>query len=116
MAVRCPTPTVLEQFLCYYPMEVHTGHWLLSLLALHHGTGKDHYLVKGIVAANSIVRGQQPSGAFSTWGNDRRFGRVLDPHDWPGCNAFAATALMRWTEYYQALRTHTAREPGLIGA
>jgi len=40
IVVRCPTPTVLEQYVCYYPMEGHTGNWLLSLLALHQATRK----------------------------------------------------------------------------
>ncbi|HXF62925.1 MAG TPA: hypothetical protein VNK95_14975 [Caldilineaceae bacterium] len=112
VTVRCPTPTVLEQYLCYYPMEVHTGNWLLSLLMLHQATGETGYLRKGVAAANAIVRGQQPSGAFSTWGNDRRFGRPLRTTDWPGCNACAATALLRWAHYYEA---HQAQRPYRLG-
>jgi hypothetical protein len=115
MAVRCPAPTVLEQYLCYYPMEVHTGAWLLSLLALHQATREPVYLRKGIAAANSIVQGQQPSGAFSTWGNDQRFDRPLRTSDWPGCNACAATALLRWDAYCRALQTDDGFELGLWG-
>jgi hypothetical protein len=115
VTVRCPTPTALEQYRCYYPMEVHTGTWLLSLLALHQATQDDTYLHKGIAAANAIVRGQQASGAFSTWGNDRRFGRPLRTTDWPGCNACAATALMRWTLYYGTLKRHEPYSLGLWG-
>lgn len=113
LIVRCPTPTVLEQFHCYFPMECHTGTWLLSLLALHEATGRDEYSRKALAAANSIVRGQQPSGAFSTWGNDRRFGKTLNPHDWPGCNAVASTALLYWSEYQQALQAGRPFKLGL---
>lgn len=99
VTVRCPTPAVLEQYTCYHPMEVHTGHWLRSLLALHRGTGKQEYLDKAVASANAIVRGQQKSGAFSTWGFDQRFGRELFLLDWPGCNAVAAEALLQMEEY-----------------
>lgn len=113
--VHCPTPTVLEQYLCYYPMEVHTGNWLLSLLALHGVTQDEHTLHKGVAAANAIVRGQQPTGAFSTWGNDQRFGRPLNTWDWPGCNACAATALLYWEQHYQAVQAGEAYSIGLWG-
>lgn len=115
VTVQCPTPTALEQYVCYYPMEVHTGTWLLSLLALHQATGEDGYLAKGTAAANAIVRGQYAGGAFSTWGNDRRFGRPLNTRDWPGCNACAATALLRWSAYYQAHQRGEAWDLGLAG-
>ena len=115
VTVRCPTPTALEQYLCYYPMEVHTGTWLLSLLALHQATQDELILRKGIAAANAIVRGQQTSGAFSTWGNDRRFGRPVRTTDWPGCNACAATALIVWDEYVRAVNNDAGFELGLWG-
>lgn len=38
--------------------------WLLALIALHTATGEAEYLTKAIAAANSIVRGQQPSGDY----------------------------------------------------
>lgn len=103
LPVQPPPPTVLEQYVCYWPMECHTGRWLLALMALHMATGELAYLGKAIAAANAIVRGQQASGAFSTWGNDVRYGRPLSTGDWPGCNAMAVTALVRFHQYLQAL-------------
>jgi hypothetical protein len=100
-----PTPIVLEQYSCYYPMEVHTSIWLQSLIALHRTTGKDEYLTKAINAGNTIVRIQQETGAYSTWGFDRRFGRPLLTLDWPGCNAIAVVGLLR-------LLDHVKRLPG----
>ncbi len=114
--VRCPTPTVLEQYACYYPMEIHTGHWLLSLMELHRITGKPDYLSKAVAAANSIVRGQQSHGAFSTWGSDRRFGRPSVTRDWPGCNAFASSALIQFAAYHRALQEGGKPVPAWIGA
>jgi maltose/maltodextrin transport system substrate-binding protein len=107
VTVRCPTPSVLEQYRCYHPMEVHTGNWLLSLLALHRATGDDEFLAKGTAAANSIVAGQSPDGSLSTWGFDRRFGTPLWAINWPGCNACAVNALLRWNAYLDTLGTDT---------
>ena len=102
VTVRCPTPAVLEQFRCYHPMEVHTGNWLVSLLALHQTTGADHYLAKGVAAANAIIAGQHELGALSTWGLDTRFGTPLITLEWPGCNAVAVSALLHWQNYHDA--------------
>lgn len=104
LPVQPPTPTALEQYACYWPMECHTARWLLALIALHTATGGSEYLTKAIAAANAIVRGQQPSGAYSTWGNDVRFGRPVLTADWPGCNALAVTALLRFQHYLQTIR------------
>ena len=111
--VHCPTPTVLEQYRCYHPMEVHTANWLMSLAALHQATGSEETLTKAIAAANSIVRGQMDCGSFSTWGNDQRFGRPLNAVNWPGCSAFASSALMVWDDYYRSLGAGGASSIGL---
>jgi hypothetical protein len=100
---RCPTPTVMEQYACYAPMEVHTGMWIMSLLALHRATGHKDYLTKAINAGNSIVKAQQKNGAYSTWGFDVRFGRPLLTIDWPGCNAVAVSALLQLNHYVKSL-------------
>ena len=113
--LRCPTPTVSEQYKCDFPMEGHTGNWLVSLLALHKATGKEEYRLKGIAAANSIVRGQQESGAFSTWGFDTRFGRPLSTLNWPGDNACGHVGLALWRRYYNALQAGEPFELGLWG-
>ena len=101
--VKCPTPTVLEQYGCYHPMEVHTGNWIFSLLALHWRTGDSAFLDRAVAAGNSIVKGQYENGAFSTWGYDRRFGQPLITWDWPGCNAIASSALLLLRQYLRAL-------------
>jgi hypothetical protein len=102
VAVRCPTPSVLEQYRCYHPMEVHTGNWLTSLIELHRVTGAAHYLDKAVAAGNAIVAGQHELGALSTWGFDTRFGTPLLTLNWPGCNAVAVSALLHLSAYHQA--------------
>jgi hypothetical protein len=96
---HCPTPTALEQYTCYRPMESHTSWWLQSLLALHGATKNDAYLHKAKSAGNAIVQAQQPSGAYSTWGFDKRFGRPFLTVDWPGCNAVAVVGLLKLMKY-----------------
>ena len=100
---HCPTPTVMEQYTCYKPMEVHTGMWIMSLIALHRSTGTKEYLTKAINAGNSIVSAQQKNGAYSTWGFDTRFERPLLTMDWPGCNAVALSALLQLNHYVKSL-------------
>ncbi|HMI03414.1 MAG TPA: twin-arginine translocation signal domain-containing protein [Pedobacter sp.] len=109
---RCPTPTVMEQYTCYVPMEVHTGMWIMSLLALHRATGHKDYLAKAINAGNSIVLAQQQTGAYSTWSSDVRFGRPLLTIDWPGCNAVAVSALLQLENYVKSLpASRNAKQP-----
>ena len=113
--LRSPVPMVIEQYLCDYPLEIHTGNWLMSLIALHQATGNDEYLHKGVAAANAIVEGQQESGAFSTWGFDVRFGRPLSELNWPGDNACGHTGLLLWDQYYRGLQNGESLEVGLWG-
>lgn len=104
--VRCPTPAVMEQYGYYYPMDAHTGNWLLSLTVLHYATGRKEYLAKAIAAANAIVRGQHAGGAFWTcsgWGYDERFRSPLSADNWPAGSAIAAGALLVWNRYFQSL-------------
>ena len=101
--VRCPTPMVCEQYTCFDPMEGHTARWMLTLIALHRATGDDTYLTKAANAGNALVRAQQPSGAYSTWGYDLRFQRPLLTLDWPGANANAVFALLQLDRYVKDL-------------
>ena len=110
-----PTPMVLEQYVCPFPMEAHNGNWLLALLALHRATQKEEYFNKAVAAANAIVRGQQESGAFSTWGFDLRFDRPLSRLNWPGYNACANTALMHCDQYCKARAKGESFDIGLRG-
>jgi hypothetical protein len=91
-------PSVMEQYICSYPMEVHSARWIEALLALHAATGDSSYRVKAVRAANAIVRAQRPEGRFSTWGIDTRTGQSLSSEgDWYGCNAVAGTCLLKMT-------------------
>ena len=101
--VECITPGVLEQYLCYWPMENYNSYLVMSLMALHQATSDDTHLDKAVAIANAVVRSQYENGAFSTWGFDRRFGRPLRTDEWPGANAWTSEALLRWDRYYRAV-------------
>lgn len=108
--VECVTPGVLEQYLCYWPMESYNAYLIMSLMSLHQATGDPAHLDKAVALANAIVRSQYANGAFSTWGLDVRFGRPLRTDEWPGANAWASEALLRWDRYYRAVAA--GKSPG----
>jgi hypothetical protein len=95
-------PLVFEQFACWYPMEVHTGVWINSLLDLHAATGKAEYLDKAKAAGNAICAQQFDDGSFSTFGA-RRYpdGKLVGglSGNWYNCNAAAVQALYRLDAY-----------------
>jgi hypothetical protein len=99
-------PLVFEQFACWYPMEVHTGIWINSLLDLHAATGKAEYLDKAKAAGNAICAQQFDDGSFSTFGarcypDGKLVG--VQSGNWYNCNAAAVQALYRLDAY---CRTH----------
>jgi len=96
VSVRPPVPSVLEQFACPHPMEVHTAHWLLALVALHRVTGKQLYRDKAVAAANAITQFQLADGRYLTFAPDVVLGRPFHRYDWFGCNALAAHALLQF--------------------
>lgn len=104
--VRVKGPLVFEQFVCFWPMEVHTGNWILTLIELHRATGAQVYLDKARAAANAICAEQYEDGQFSTWGRDYETG--ICPVDnqpgrpvnnWYNCEAYADYALYQLARY-----------------
>jgi hypothetical protein len=92
-------PLVFEQFVCWWPMEVHSGYYLLANLELHRATGEQIYLDKAKATGNAICAQQYPDGAISNWAS--RWLEKGQPkgensgHNWYNCNAIAAYALYR---------------------
>ncbi len=101
--VRVKGPLVFEQFKCWWPMEVHTGNWILSLIELHKATGDPIYLEKAKAAANAICAAQFEDGQFSTWGRDFKTGKPTAKWaNWYNCNAIADWALYALAQYTEA--------------
>jgi hypothetical protein len=96
-------PLVFEQYVCWWPMEVHAGYYLLANLELHKATGEQVYLDKAKATGNAICAQQYPDGAISNWGtrwleNGKPQGENSG-HNWYNCNAIASYALYRLDAY-----------------
>ncbi len=90
-------PLVFEQYVCWWPMEGHTGYYIRSLLALHKATGDPTYLEKARAAGNAICAQQFADGSISNWGtrwleNGQPRGTTCG-HNWYNTNAIAAASL-----------------------
>jgi hypothetical protein len=100
-------PLVFEQFVCWWPMEVHAGYYLLANLELHKATGEQIYLDKAKATGNAICAQQYPDGSISNWGsrwleNGKPKGENSG-HNWYNCNAIAAYALYRLDAYCRGM-------------
>jgi hypothetical protein len=101
-------PLVFEQYLCWWPMEGHTGYYIQSLLALHRATGERIYLEKAEAAANAICAQQFEDGSISNWGTRWLENGVPrgEPcgHNWYNTNAVAAASLYQLEAYRAGLK------------
>lgn len=91
------TPSNLEQYGCYWPMDFHTANYVRASLALHQATGDVTWAKKSVAAANTIVQCQQPDGHLSTAVPDRRLGSAPSTtvRDWFNCMSHAANVLLQ---------------------
>lgn len=89
------TPSVMEQYHCYWPMDFHTANYVRVTLALYLATGEDEWGQKSVAAANAIVECRRPDGRLSTLMPDRRFGTTPPFSDWFNCMAHAADVLLK---------------------
>lgn len=102
-------PLVIEQYVCWAPMEGHTGRWVLTLLELHRASGDPEYLDKAKAACNAICSQQFSNGAFSTFA-DRTW---VDGHmtgddlggNWYNANMDADAALYTLDSYLRNAET-----------
>jgi hypothetical protein len=96
-------PLVFEQYVCWWPMEGHTGYYIQSLLALHRATGDQVYLDKAAAAANAICAQQFDDGSISNWGTRWLENGVAKGtsagHNWYNTNAIASASLYMLDDY-----------------
>ena len=110
-SVHIKGPQVFEQFICWAPMEGHTGNWIESLIALHKATGDKTYLEKAMAAGNAICAQQFDNGAFSTWSvRHLENGKTVPEKDpggnWYNSNAFADRGLYVLDSYVRSEPVH----------
>jgi hypothetical protein len=88
------TPSVIEQYVCYWPMDFHTANYVRATLAMHEASGIGVWLDKAVASANTIVRCRLPDGRFSSIVPDRRLGVSPEFPAWYNCMAHAAMVLL----------------------
>ncbi|MBM4040152.1 MAG: hypothetical protein FJ290_16730 [Planctomycetes bacterium] len=60
-------PTVLEQYVCYQPIDWHVAHYIRVCQAVHEATGEAMWLQKAQVMADNLTVVQHPDGYYPTW-------------------------------------------------
>lgn len=89
------TPCVLEQYICYVPVNASSAKTIGTLLDVWKATGKPAYLEKARALGNSLTWMVEPDGFINTWNvrgvrrNDHRH------HTWINCTMETAAALGR---------------------
>ncbi len=106
--VHMKGPLVFEQYVCWYPMDGHTGYWVGTLIELHKATGDPVYLEKAKAAANALCALQFDDGQFSTLGMRYYKDGVLvsDPEtgfNWYNGSVAASTSLYALDAYIKSL-------------
>lgn len=88
------TPSVIEQYVCYWPMDFHTANYVRATAAMHEASGVGVWLDKAVASANTIVRCRLPDGRLSSIVPDRRLGVSPEFPAWYNCMAHAAMVLL----------------------
>ena len=86
------TPSVLEQYSCFVPIDASAAKMIRAYLALWRATGEPELLAKARTLGDTITRVQTPEGRIPTfWTHD-----TLDQplYDWLNCMGSSAGALM----------------------
>lgn len=94
---KWPTPSVLEQYSCFTPIDASAAKMIRGYLALYRAEGCQEDLAKAKALANTVTRVQKPSGRIPTFweGVDTGdSGLTNERYDWLNCMAAAAAALL----------------------
>ena len=89
------TPCVLEQYICYVPVNASSAKTIGALLDVWEATGKPIYLEKAKALGDALTRMVEPDGFINTWNvrgvrrNDHRH------HTWINCTMETVSALGR---------------------
>lgn len=91
-----PTPSVLEQYSCFMPIDASAAKMIRAYMALYAATGDEVDLAKAQALANTITRVQKPSGRIPTfWEGTVTDSGVSSPtYDWLNCMQASVQALL----------------------
>ena len=92
-----PTPSVLEQYSCFTPIDASVAKMVRAYLAIYRAEGRAEDLAKARALGNMFTRVQKPSGRIPTfWAGtfDGDTGTSAERYDWLNCMAASAKALM----------------------
>ena len=81
------TPTALEQYDYYTPIDASMGDMIGAFAAAYKATGNALYLEKAKALADNITRNQRPDGTIPTYFDSRR------GSDWVNCMVYVADRL-----------------------
>ena len=93
-----PTPSVLEQYSCFTPIDASAAKMIRAYLAMYRAEGRAEDLAKARALGNTLTRVQKPSGRIPTfWAGtfDGDTGTSAERYDWLNCMAAAAKALIQ---------------------
>ncbi|MBQ0143946.1 MAG: metallophosphoesterase [Bacteroidales bacterium] len=90
-----PSPSVLEQYSCFTPIDASSAKMIRAFLAMYEATGERINLAKACTLADTITRIQKESGRIATFwdGVATGDGLSIERYDWLNCMAAAANAL-----------------------
>lgn len=86
------TPSVLEQYSCFVPIDASAAKMIRAYLALWRATGDAELLAKARALGDTITRVQTPEGRIPTFWTHGELSTPL--YDWLNCMGYSAAALL----------------------
>jgi len=100
-------PGVLEQYLCYKPIDWHAAHFIRLCQAMHQATGDELYLRKACALADTLTAVQHAAGYYPTWMTQQptsqpaELGQINYGDLWPNCMSYTAETMIKFGRYLQ---------------
>lgn len=96
-----PTPSVLEQYSCFTPIDASVAKMITAYLAMYERFGNETDLLKAKTLADTITRVQKDSGRIPTFWAGSATGEAtsIKLYDWLNCMESGADALFAVSKY-----------------
>ena len=106
------TPSVLEQYSCFIPIDASAAKMIRAYLALWRATGEPELLAKARALGDTITRVQTPEGRIPTFWTHDGLGEPL--YDWLNCMESSAAALFELDDAIAASSQGPAHDAAMI--